>query len=88
MRDAVSAVIENFQEKGSELKEEVTASIEGALEGINIKRHEAIAKTQREIKRLQAQLDEEEELQQEVDVILAEVEATGKRKTDQRENCD
>ncbi len=37
VKDAVSVVIENFQEKGSELKDEVTASIEGALEGINIK---------------------------------------------------
>lgn len=88
VRDAVSAVIENFQEKGSELKEkgselkdEVTASIEGALEGINSQRHENIAKTQTDIKRLQAQLDgEEEQLQQEVDVILAEIEETGKER--------
>lgn len=82
VRDAVSAVIENFQEKGGELKDEVTASIEGALEGINSQRHEAISKTQTDIKRLQAQLDgEEEQLQQEVDVILAEIEETGKEKT-------
>ncbi|MBD0387761.1 MAG: histidine kinase [Nostoc sp. C3-bin3] len=81
VKDAVSAVIENFQEKGSELKDEVTASIEGALEGINSKRHESIAQTQTDIKRLQAQLDgEEEQLQQEVDVILAEIEETGKEK--------
>ncbi|MEH2116948.1 histidine kinase [Nostoc sp.] len=80
VRDAVSAVIENFQEKGSELKDEVTASIEGALEGINSKRHESIAQTQTDINRLQAQLDgEEEELQQEIDVILAEIENTGKQ---------
>ena len=74
VRDAVSAVIENFQEKGSELKDEVTASIEGALEGINSKRHESIAQTQTDIKRLQAQLDGE-------DVILAEIEETGKEKS-------
>ncbi|MEH1871535.1 histidine kinase [Nostoc sp.] len=81
VKDAVYAVIENFQEKGSELKDEVTASIEGALEGINSKRHESIAKTQTDIKRLQNQLDgEEEQLQQEVDVILAEIEETGKEK--------
>ncbi|MEH2327856.1 histidine kinase [Nostoc sp.] len=81
VKDAVSAVVENFQEKGSELKDEVAASIEGALEGINSQRHESIAKTQTDIKRLQAQLDgEEEQLQQEVDVILAEIEETGKEK--------
>ncbi|NJS17037.1 MAG: histidine kinase, partial [Nostocaceae cyanobacterium CSU_2_110] len=30
VKDAVSAVVENVQGKGSEIKEEVTASIEGA----------------------------------------------------------
>ncbi|MBD2388595.1 histidine kinase [Cylindrospermum sp. FACHB-282] len=82
VKDAVSAVIENLQEKGGELKEEVTASIEGALEGVNTKRHEAIVKTQGELKRLQSQLDgEEKQLQQEVDGMLAEIEATGKNKS-------
>ncbi|MBN3960568.1 histidine kinase [Nostoc sp. NMS8] len=82
VKDAVSAVIDNFQDKGGELKDEVTASIEGALEGINSQRHQNIVKTQTDIKRLQAQLDgEEEELQQEVDVILAEIEETGKEKS-------
>ncbi|MBR8835788.1 MAG: histidine kinase [Stigonema ocellatum SAG 48.90 = DSM 106950] len=72
VKDAVSTVIENFQEKGSELKEEVTASIEGALEAVNTKRHEALAKTQAEVKQLQAKLDQQEEqIQQEVDGILA-----------------
>lgn len=79
VKDAVSTVVENFQEKGSELKEEVTASIEGALEAVNSKRHEAIAKTQAEVKQLQAQLDEQEDkIQQEVDGILAEIQDTGK----------
>jgi predicted Zn-dependent protease with MMP-like domain len=82
VKDAVSAVVENFQEKGTELREEVTASIEGALEGINSQRHESIAKTQLQMKQLQAQLDnEEEKLQQDVDVILAEIESTGNDKT-------
>lgn len=82
VRDAVSAVIENFQEKGTEIKEEVTASIEGALEGVNRQRHENIIQTQSELQRLQAQLDsEEEKLQQDVDVILAEIQETGTGKT-------
>ncbi|MBD2204926.1 histidine kinase [Calothrix sp. FACHB-1219] len=79
VKDAVSAVMETVQERGSEIKEEVTASIEGVLEGVNSQRHENIAKTQTEIKRLQSQLDsEEEQLQKDVDVILAEIEETGK----------
>jgi len=81
VKDAVSAVIESLQERGTEMKEEVTASIEGALEGVNRKRHENIIQTQSELQRLQAQLDsEEEKLQQDVDVILAEIEETGKEK--------
>lgn len=83
VKDAVSAVVESLQEKGSTIKEEVTASIEGALEGINSKRHEAIAKTQTEIKQLQARLDnQEEQLQEDVDGILAEIEATSQDKSD------
>ncbi|RCJ18226.1 histidine kinase [Nostoc minutum NIES-26] len=83
VKDAVAAVIESIQGKGTEIREDVTASIEGALEGVNTKRHESIAKTQSELKKLQAQLDsEEEQLQQDVDVILAEIEETGQEKTD------
>ncbi len=82
VKDAVSAVIENLQDKGTELQEDVTASIEGALEGVNSKRHMAIVETQAEVKRLQAQIDsQEEQLQQEVDGILVEIEETGKEKT-------
>jgi uncharacterized phage infection (PIP) family protein YhgE len=79
VKDAVSTVIENLQEKGSEIREEVTASIEGALEAVNNKRHEALAKTQIEVKQLQAKLDEQEEqIQHEVDGILAELQDTTK----------
>lgn len=82
VKDAVSTVIENLQEKGTEFKEEVTASIEGALEAVNSKRHEAIAKTQLEVKQLQAKLDaEEDKIQQEVEGILAEIKETSKEKT-------
>ncbi len=82
VKDAISTVIENLQDRGGELKEEVTASIEGALEAINSKRHEAIAKTQAEVQQLQAKLDEQEDnIQQEVEGILAEIQETGKEKS-------
>jgi hypothetical protein len=87
VRDAVSAVVETFQEKGTEIKDEVTASIEGALEGVNHKRHENIIQTQSELQRLQSQLDsEEEKLQQDVDVILAEIQETDTGKTADTKN--
>ncbi|MEC4814868.1 MAG: histidine kinase [Scytonema sp. PMC 1069.18] len=82
VKDAISAVVENLQERGSDLKEDITASIEGAVEAINSKRHEAIAKTQSEVKLLQAQVDEEEEkIQQEVDGILTEIQQTNTDKS-------
>ncbi|MBV8887817.1 MAG: histidine kinase [Chroococcidiopsidaceae cyanobacterium CP_BM_RX_35] len=76
---AVSTVTENLQEKGGEVKEEVTASIEGVIEGVSRLRRQSIAKTQAEVKQLQTKLDsEEEELQKEVEQILSDVEETGK----------
>lgn len=79
VKDAVSAVIENLQDKGGEIKEEVTASIEGAIEGVSSLRRQAIAKTQAEVKQLQAKLDkEEDELQQEVEKILSDIEESGR----------
>lgn len=78
-KDAVSAVIENLKERGGEIKEEVTASIEGAIEAISSARRQSIAKTQDEVKKLQAQIDAEEtELQTQLDTVLMDIEETGK----------
>jgi hypothetical protein len=82
VNDAVSTVIENLQDKGSEVKEGVVASIEGAMEAINIKRHSDIVKTQGEIKQLQARLDrEEDELQSEIEGILTKIVETSQDKS-------
>jgi hypothetical protein len=82
--DAVTAVTESLQERGEEFKEEVTASIEGAIEAVNSKRHENIAKTQAEVKQLQAKLDAEEaNINQEVEGILTEIQQTGQTKSSQ-----
>lgn len=78
IKEAVSTVIDNLKEKGEELKEEVTASIEGAIEGFSSSRRQSIAKTQAEVKQLQAQIDtEESELQNQIDHALIDIEATG-----------
>ncbi|AFZ02987.1 hypothetical protein [Calothrix sp. PCC 6303] len=84
VNDAVTAVTETLQERGEEFKEEVTASIEGALEAVNSKRHENIAKTQAEVKQLQSKLDTEEaNINQEVDEILREIQEKGQTKSSQ-----
>jgi polyhydroxyalkanoate synthesis regulator phasin len=75
IRDAISAVVETFQEKSGEIKEEVTASIEGAIEGVGEARRLAISKTQGEIDKLQSDVEiEEERLQQDIDGALTEIE--------------
>lgn len=81
VKDAVSAAVENLQEKGGEVKEEITASIEGAIEGVTDWRRQTIAKTQTEVKQLQAQINtEEDKLQQEIESLLADIENAGKDK--------
>jgi hypothetical protein len=78
IKEAVSTVIDNLKEKGEELKEEVTASIEGAIEGFSSSRRQSIAKTQAEVKQLQSQIDaEENELQNQIDKALIDLEETG-----------
>ncbi|MBE9190583.1 histidine kinase [Gloeocapsopsis crepidinum LEGE 06123] len=79
VKDAVSAVVENIQQQGGDLKEEITASIEGAIDGVTSLRRKENAKTHAEVKELQAKLDsEEEELQQEIERLLGDIEDTGK----------
>lgn len=76
VKDAVSAVSDSLKERGGEIKEEVTATIEGAIEGISSLRRKSIAKTQAEVKQLQDKVDnQEEELQQEITRLLSDVEA-------------
>lgn len=79
VKDAVSAVAETLPEKGAEIKEEITASIEGAIEGISSWRRQSIARNQAEVKELQIKIDtEEDELQQEIERLLIDFEEAGK----------
>ena len=77
-KDTMIAVGESLQEKGSEIKEEVSAAIEGFIEGYSSGRRQAIAKNQAEVKQIQIKIDtEEEELQKEIDRLLVDVEQVG-----------
>jgi hypothetical protein len=78
-RDTISAVSDTFKDKGSEIKEEVTAAVEGFIEGYSSGRRQSIVKDQAEVHQLQAKIDtQEEELQQEIDRLLVDVEEVGK----------
>ncbi|MGL5078358.1 MAG: histidine kinase [Waterburya sp.] len=74
VQDAIAAVTETFQEKSGEVKEEVAASIQGAIDGISEGRRQKIAETQSEITTLEAQVvEDEQKLQQDIDDALADV---------------
>lgn len=80
VKDAVLAVVEALKDKGGALQEEVSASIEGAIEGVTSKKRQIIANTQTEVKQLQAQLEgEEEELEQQIDSALVEIKDSGQQ---------
>jgi gas vesicle protein len=75
VKDAVSAVNESLKERGGEIKEEITATIEGVIEGVSSWRRQSINKTQAEVKQLQTKLDtQEDELQQEITRLLSDIE--------------
>lgn len=84
VRDAIAAVVEIFQDKKGEIQEEVTASIEGAVEGISDARRKTINSTQSEIKTLEAKVVvEEEKLQKEIDGVLEELQTENSDKSTQ-----
>ena len=76
VKEAISAVVEIFQDKKGEIQEEVTASIEGAIEGISNARREAIENTQSEIQTLQVKVEsQEEQLQQQIEGVLEDLQS-------------
>ena len=83
LQDTVSATIETFKDRGETIKEEITASVEGAIAGIRSKKRLEITKTQTEIKQLQGQVDnQEQELQQEIDDALEDLKETSTNTSD------
>jgi hypothetical protein len=71
-QEAIAIVIETYKDKGEAVKEEITASIEGIVNAVHIKKRE-------EIKQLQDQVhDHEEVLSQEIEVILDDIQESSK----------
>jgi hypothetical protein len=74
-QEAIAIVIETYKDKGEAVKEEITASIEGIVNAVNIKKRE-------EIKQLQDRVhDQEEVLSQEIEVILDDIKESSKLQT-------
>jgi hypothetical protein len=84
IRDAVSAVVEVFQDKGGELKEEITASLEGTIEGIRKSRNQAISEDRANLKQLQSKIDQSEsEFEQDIDGALVHIQQTQTDRSEQ-----
>lgn len=83
VKDAVSATINVLKEKGGEIQEELTATIQGAIEGMSRAKRLSIDKSNGEIKQLQQQItSEEEQLQNDIDSTLDDIIEVGKDKSE------
>lgn len=83
VQNAVAAAIEVFQTEGGEIKEEISATLEGAVEGVTSARRQIFAQERAEVKQLQTQIDSDEaELQQEIDGALIQVQANESDRSD------
>jgi hypothetical protein len=70
-RTALATVTEVLQDKGTELKEEMTASIEGIVQGIGSQKRQQIARVRGEVEQLQKKLDTQEDaIRQEIDTVF------------------
>ncbi|NJO79537.1 MAG: histidine kinase [Cyanobacteria bacterium RM1_2_2] len=78
VKGTLSAVIESLQDRGKSVQEDVTASIEGIVEGVSQARREAISKSQNELTQLQNQIqDQENQMNAEIEETLTEINETG-----------
>lgn len=77
VKDIFAVVVEALRDRGGEVKEDVTASLEGAIAGLSQQKRQAIAQSEAEIQQLQAQVEAQEAaLQTEVDSLLIDIEAS------------
>lgn len=78
-KEAFAAVVDSLKGRGKEVQDELTASIEGIVEGISHSRREAITRSQTELNQLQSQIQQQEEqLNTEIEETLTEIDTTGK----------
>lgn len=85
VKDAIAAVVETLPDPQEQqnVQEEVTASIEGAMEGIGQSRHQAMAETEADVKRLQEKLSlEQDALQENMERVITDVEILGQEAPD------
>lgn len=78
-KEALAIVVESFQGRGKEMRDELTASVEGIIEGISQSRREVITQSETKLNQLQSQIrEQEEQLNAEIEDTLTEIDATAK----------
>lgn len=78
VKGTLAAVIDSLQDRGKAMQEDVSASIEGIVEGVSQSRREAISKSQSELTQLQNQIqDQENQMNAEIEQTLTEIGETG-----------
>jgi hypothetical protein len=83
VKDVFSTAISAIQATGNEAKEEVTATVDGVIDGISRKRQEKIAETEASIKQLQAKLEKEEaDLEQDLENSIVAMKEAGENAPD------
>lgn len=76
-KDAISAVLAVIGDRSQDVKDEISASVEGIVEGVRSRQQETIAQTQTQIDQLQAQVEtEEQQLENDVNAALTEIQTT------------
>lgn len=81
VKDAIEVVAENLKDR--EIKDEIVASVQGAIEGLRDKKQQQMLEAKEEIRQLQAGIDrQEEELDAEIDSVLANIESSEEKMPD------
>ncbi|CAN1211083.1 hypothetical protein TUMEXPCC7403_12860 [Tumidithrix helvetica PCC 7403] len=76
VKDAVSAMIADLKGRGQHDTEEITASIQGAIEGGIHQRQQEIDRQRAKLQEIQAQIDEQQkQLDREVGIVLINIDA-------------
>lgn len=84
VKEVVETGLETFKGKREEIQENVTASIEGVIDGIAQSKRQSIDLTKAEVKQLETQLDQaEQELENNINLALSDIQEVGNNKSAQ-----
>ena len=77
VKDAVSTVVAELKESGKETTEQITASIEGAIEGSTHQRQQALNQRRAKVLDIQTELDiQQQQLDREIADVLIDIKAS------------